>query len=356
MTDQATLGEGQGNSTDANKAAADQAGAAAKAAADAAGGGDQAKIAADKAASDAAAKAIADAATTASAGEKWRDMPSAEKWRENYATKKATVDGKLDQAAHDKLLSRLKRFSTIDDALESFFNADKKIADGSYKKSLGDKATPEEIAEYRKANGIPETHDKYLEKLPDGLVIGEEDKPFIEKFTKAFHDKNADPAVVAAAIKTYYEVVDEQEGLRAEANAAAKTVTEDELRGEWGADYRANTNLINAFIGSMPKDLQDELFQSAKPDGTQIMNNPAMLKWLAQQARELNYTGAVLPSGQAAVQSMETEIQQLTAASGDKNGPYWKGPAHPKMKGETVMSGRLLELLELKQKLGNRAA
>jgi len=283
-------------------------------------------------------------------------VAAGDKWRENYATKKATVDGKLDQAAHDKLLNRLKRFQSIDDALEWGFNADKKIADGSYKKPLGDKATPEEIAEYRKANGIPETHDKYLEKLPDGLVIGDEDKPFIEKFTKAFHDKNADPSVVAAAIKTYYDVVDEQEGLRAETNAAAKTATEDALREEWGADYRANTNLVNSFIGSMPKDLQDELFQSAKPDGTQIMNNPAMLQWLAQQARELNYTGAVLPSGQAEVKGMDTEIHDLTKASGDKNGPYWKGPPHPTRKGETVMSGRLLELYELKDKLGARKA
>jgi hypothetical protein len=283
-------------------------------------------------------------------------VASSEKWRESYATKKATVDGKLDQAAHDKLLNRLKRFSSIDDALEWGFNADKKIADGSYKKPLGDKATPDEIAEYRKANGIPETADKYLEKLPDGLVIGDDDKPFIEKFTKAFHDKNADPSIVHAAIKTYYDVIDQQEGLRQQLNAAARTETEDALRAEWGPDYRQNTNLINSFIGSMPKELQDELFQSAKPDGTQIMNNPAMLQWLAQQARELNYTGAVLPSGEASAKGIDSEIHELTKASGDKNGPYWKGPPHSTRKGETEMSGRLLELYELQQRLGARKA
>lgn len=280
----------------------------------------------------------------------------AEQWRENYAKKKATVEGKLDQATHDKLLNRLKRFSSVDDALESFFNADKKIADGTYRKPLGDKATPEEIAEYRKANGVPEKPEQYLDKLPDGLVIGDEDKPFIEKFTKAFHDKNADPSVVHAAIQTYYKVLDDQEGLRQEANAVAKTTVEESLRTEWGSDYKANTNLINAFIGSMPKELQDELFQSAKPDGTQIMNNPEMLKWLAQQARELNYTGAVLPSGQASAKGLDIEIHELSVASGDKSGPYWKGPSHPTMKGETVMSARLLELLKMKERLANRAA
>lgn len=335
MTEQAsTPGENQDNSNASDKTAAETAAAQAAAA----GSADAAKTAADKAAAD---KAAADQAAAAGAGDKWR---------ENYAVKKATVDGKLDQAAHDKLLNRLKRFSSIDDALESFFNADKKIADGTYRKPLGDKATPEEIAEYRKANGIPETPEKYLEKLPDGLVIGEEDKPIIEKFTKAFHGKHADPAVVHAAIKTYYEVVDEQEGLRQQANTAARSATEDALRAEWGADYRGNTNLINAFIGSMPKDLQDELFQSAKPDGTQIMNNPAMLKWLAQQARELNYTGAVLPSGEASAKGITTELDAIKAKMADRNSDYWKGPTAEKQQ------ARYRELIDLQQRISNRAA
>lgn len=338
MTDQAsTPGENQDNSNASDKAAAD---AAADAAA-ASGGADPAKAAADKAASD---KAAADAAA-AQASTTW-----GEKWREDYATKAATIDGKLNEEQQGKILARLKRFPSAKEALDWAFNADKKIADGSFKKPLGEKATAEEIAEYRKANGIPETPEKYLDNLPAGLVIGDEDKPFIEQFTKAFHGKNADPAIVHTAIQTYYKVVDEQEGLRQEANTAAKTATEDALRAEWGADYRANTNLINAFVGSMPKELQDELFQSSKPDGTQIMNNPEMLKWFAQQARELNYTGAVLPSGEASSKGITTEIDGLKAKMADRNSDYWKGPTADKQQ------ARYRELLELQERIKSRAA
>ncbi len=278
------------------------------------------------------------------------ELAKLEQWRENYATKKATLDGKLDEPARDKLLARLKRFSTIDDALEWGFNADKKIADGSFRKPPDDKATPEQVAEYRKANGIPETPEKYLDNLPGGLVIGEEDKPLIDVFTKALHAKHADPAVVHAAIKTYYDIVEQSEGARQEANLAAKTAVEDELRTEWGADYRANTNLISAFIGSMPKELSEELFQSAKPDGTQIMNNPAMLKWLAQQARELNYTGAVLPNGQASAKGLETEMNEIKALMADRSSKYWKGAE------SAGLQARYLKLIEIQQKLAERAA
>lgn len=331
MTDQTSTPGNPDTSTGTDKSAADKttADAAAAAARGAAGGGsgDAAKAASEKAAAD---KATADAAAAAKA-------PWGEKWREEYA------------GTDEKVLKRLQRYTTPKAALDGLIEAQNKIADGSYKK-LPENATTEQIAEYRKANGIPETPDKYLEKLPGGLVIGDEDKPFIEKFTKAFHDKNADPSVVHAAIKTYYDIMDEQEGLRAEANTAAKTATEDALRAEWGADYRANTNLINAFVGSMPKALQEELFQSAKPDGTQIMNNPAMLQWLAQQARELNYTGAVLPNGEASAKSLESEINTIKALMGDRSSKYWKGPE------SAAMQARYRELVDLQQKIASRAA
>lgn len=297
----------------------------------------------DKTAVDAAAKAAADAASTAAADKAVAEASAAkvptwgEKWREEYA------------GTDEKVLKRLQRYTTPKAALDAMIEAQNKISDGSYKK-LPEKATPEQLAEYRKANGIPETPDKYLDKLPDGLVIGDEDKPFIEKFAKVFHDKNADPAVVHAAIKTYYDVMDEQEGLRQQLNAQAKTATEDALREEWGSDYRPNTNLINAFIGSMPKDLQDELFQSSKPDGTQIMNNQAMLKWMAQQARELNYTGAVLPNGEASAKSLESEINTIKALMGDRSSKYWKGPE------AAGLQSRYRELLDIQQKIASRAA
>lgn len=331
MTDQNVDAGTKPDTSTAAKAAADKASAdaAAAAALAASGGADAtAKVAADKAAAD---KAAADAATAAKAPA-W-----SEKWREEYA------------GTDEKVLKRLQRYTTPKAALDAMIEAQNKIADGSYKK-LPENATAEQLAEYRKANGIPEKPEAYLEKLPDGLVIGEEDKPLIEKFTKAFHDKNADPSVVHAAIKTYYDIVDEQEGLRAEANVAAKTATEDTLRAEWGPDYRSNTNLINSFLGSMPKDLQDELFQSSKPDGTQIMNNSAMLKWLAQQARELNYTGAVLPNGEASAKSLESEINTLKGMMGDRSSKYWKGPE------SAALQARYRELVELQQKIASRAA
>lgn len=279
----------------------------------------------------------------------WHEDPAIQE----YATKRATIDGKLDQKLADKTLARLKRFPSLSDALDWAFNSDKKIAEGTWKKEQGKAPeTPEEVAAYREVNGIPEAPEGYTEKLPDGLVIGDEDRPAIDFFTKRFHDANLSEAQGQALIKGYYDMVDEQEGLRQQANLAAKEEAETTLKAELGAEYTASLNMINAMVATMPEELQTELYQSTKPDGSQIMNNPAMLKWLAQQAKALNFTGTTLPSGQQVAKTLTDEIAQIEGAMKDLGSAYYKGPKTPG--GETVMRARYRELLDQQSALASK--
>lgn len=295
--------------------------------------------------------------TTATDATKAQVTETHKAWHEDpaileYATKRATVDGKVDQKLADKTLARLKRFPSLHDALDWAFNSDKKIADGSYKKPLSDKATPEEVAEYRKINGIPEQPDGYIENLADGLVVGDDDRPAIDFFAKRFHDANLTEAQGKALIKGYYDMVDEQEGLRQQANLAAKEEAETTLKAELGPEYTASLNMINAMVATMPEELQAELYQSTKPDGSQIMNNPAMLKWMAQTAKALNFSGTALPSGQQSAKTLTDEISQIEAAMKDLGSAYYKGPKTPA--GETVMRVRYRELLDQQEALASK--
>lgn len=298
----------------------------------------------------ATAQAQVDATTTDTNKKAWHEDQAIL----DYAAKRGTVDGKLDQKLADKTLARLKRFPSLNEALDWAFSSDKKIADGSFKKPPSDKATPEELTAYRELNGIPETPDGYLEKLPDGLVIGDEDKPIIDHFMKSFHGKHTDPAIVHSMIKSYYDMVDEQEGARQRANVAAKGATDEAMKEEWGVEYSQNVGMVNAMLDAMPEEARTELYQSTKQDGSQIMNSPNFMKWMAETAKSLNMTGSVTPSGQADAVGIEQELADLAKASGDKYGQYWKGPAHPTKKGETIMSARHLELIEQKEKRAMR--
>lgn len=261
-----------------------------------------------------------------------------EKWREDFA------------GDDTKMLARMQRYATPKDALTALVAAQNKIADGSFKKGLSDKATPEEITEYRKQNGIPEKAEDYFAKLPDGLVIGDEDKALFDDFAKSLHGVHADPKVAQTAAKWYYELQDKVAAQQHEANVKAKAETEDAMRAEWGPDYRPNINLVDTYVKTMPQDLQDMLYKSTTADGKQIMNSPLMMQWLASQARELNYTGTTLPTGESNAQSIDAEIAGFKAKMGDRTSDYWKGPSADKNQ------ARYRELLDLKTRLASRAA
>src|SRR3546814_10458699 len=77
-------------------------------------------------------------------------------------------------------------------------------------------ATPEQIAEWRKEQGIPEKPEDYDLKFDNGLVIGEADKPLVAAFLKASHATNVTPAQAKAQIASYYAIQEQQQAARAE--------------------------------------------------------------------------------------------------------------------------------------------
>src|SRR5690606_11096008 len=115
----------------------------------------------------------------------------------------------------EKLLSVLKRYTSPKSWSDAAFALRQKMSSGELKRAApGKDAKPEEIAAWRKEMGIPESPDKYDLTLEGGLVIGDEDKPYISKFTERMHGKNASNEVVKEAVSAYYEIVEEQKQQR----------------------------------------------------------------------------------------------------------------------------------------------
>lgn len=246
-------------------------------------------------------------------------------------------------AGDDKGKINNLRYKSLDDALEALHNAKTKIREGSLRKPLAADATPEQIAEYREANGIPDKPEGYFEKLPDGLVIGDEDKRIFDSFAKSMHAKNVDPSVVHETIKWYNEFAQQEEAAALERNLDAKTKVEDQFMKEWGADFPANKNLISNIVATMPKELVGEgeepgpLFLAELPDGTQLMNHPAMISMLVEMGKKLHMPSTPLAPGNSPTgQTDEARRDELVKMSGNHDGPYWKGPNAVAMQNELV--------------------
>lgn len=265
-------------------------------------------------------------------------------WPDDWRDKLAKGD--------EKVRKRLDRFQSPADVLKSWQSLEQKLSSGDMKAKLPDDATEEQIAAYRKENGIPEKPEGYLENLPNGLVIGDEDKPLVESYIERVHGKNADPAVVAETLDWYYKVQEDQIAQQAEADTQAKQKFDDELRAEWGGEYRSNINSIYAFLDSAPSaddgtPLKELMLGSRLADGTPIGNHPTMLRWLARLASDANPAGFVSPgAGGSQVESVEAEIEEINKVMRSNRAAYNK---------DEKMQARYRDLLSAREKLKDRA-
>lgn len=227
----------------------------------------------------------------------------------------------------EKRLAKLQRYTSPEAALDALFAAQQKLSSGELKSAKPKADTPEAIAEWRKENGIPEKPEEYDLTLPDGLVVGEQDKPLIGEFVKDMHGANAHPDVVKKAVASYYKLQEQALQARYEADVDIKVATEDELRAEWGSDYRRNVSSINGLLDSAPEGIKDKIMTARFADGTPLASDANALRWLANLSREINPVATVVPgAGANAGEAIATEISTLTKMMGDRTSDYWKGP------------------------------
>lgn len=263
------------------------------------------------------------------------------------ADNKPQDDWRVKLAGGDeKELKRLSRFASEQDVYKAYRELENKFKSGQVKMSAPKDGTPEEIAAWRKDNGIPDSPEAYDLSFDNGLVVGEEDKPYINEFLKSMHGHNATPDQVKAAIKSYYDIQAVQAQKIAEADSEFKDASLDGLREEWQGDFKRNINAVNNVLQSMPAEAREFFEQARMPDGRLLGNDPNVIKWLAATAFELNPAAAIMPASVAAPgMAIEEEIAALEKKIGDRESDYWKGPLAEKNQ------TRYVQLLDAKQKI-----
>lgn len=232
----------------------------------------------------------------------------------------------------EKLEKRLARYTSVDSMAEALIAAQNKIASGSLRSVLPSDATPEQLAEWRAENGIPEAPEAYDVALPDGLVIGEEDKPIVDEYLKAAHAANLTPQQVKTNLAWYFEQQEKQIEIQNQSDYNAKESGEEVLREVWGTEAKLNKNLVKGLIASAPGDVPDQILGARLADGTPLGSHPDTLRWLADIARQINPVATVVPgAGTNAAQAIETELAGLQEQMKDKTSNYWKGPTAEKL-------------------------
>ncbi len=234
-------------------------------------------------------------------------------WRDEYA------------GDDDKFKSTLERFNTPADMGKAFREAQGKIRSGQFREAPGSDATDDDIRAYREANGIPLEAAGYLDNLPEGLVLGEEDRAIFQDFANVLHEMNVPPSVGHAVIDWYNNFTESAQDEIAELDAMHHQQTEDTLRQEWAGDYRANINLIGSLLeAQFGEEVKDALLNARDPAGRAIMNIPGVLEGFANISRQLNPIAQLTqPSGDPQ-QTLDAEIAELEKYMKDDRQAYNK--------------------------------
>jgi hypothetical protein len=226
----------------------------------------------------------------------------------------------------DKFKSQLERYSTPEDLGKAFREQRSTISSGNLKQAPDENATPEDLAAYRAANNIPAEASGYLDNLPEGLVLGDDDKAIFEDFAGAMHEMNVEPAVMHKVIDWYNGFAEDQQDQMAEMDNGHHQETEESLRAEWGTDYRANINLVGSLIeGTFSEENASAILNARDAEGRAIMNIPGVLEGLASIQRQINPVTQLAPkTGGTAQQTLEDEIADIEKFMRDDRAKYNK--------------------------------
>ena len=255
-------------------------------------------------------------------------------------------------AGDDKDLAKvLSRYSDEAAFGKAHKSLQAKLSSGEYKKALPEGATAEEIATWRKENGLPDAAEGYVEKLelPKGIVIGEADKPIVAEFAAAALEGNVEPGQFNKMVGKYYEILDAQRAKQEDADAAFKTESEEALRADWqGADFRRNLTAVNNLISTWPEGLASRVLAGRTPDGRKLGDDPVFIKQLASLAVELNPTSTLVPAGTTdPAKTVTDELESIRKFRRENPDGY---------NADKKMQDRELELIDANLKLQKRSA
>jgi hypothetical protein len=241
-----------------------------------------------------------------------------------------------------KVAEELGRYSEIGMVGAALVEAKNKIRSANIRTDFPGEGTDKEQSRWREDNGVPTEAKGYFDKLPEGLVVGEEDVAGMAVLAEAMHGAHAPVGVTHAAMAAYYQHVENVDAERAEQDVASKKASEDTLNEVYGADYRRNINDLTAWIGTAPEGVRESILSARTADGTPLGNDPAYMQWMIAQMRTFNPLVTVPGLGGGDPGSaLADEIKTIETRIREDNAGY---------RGDKAMQARYLELIQARDK------
>jgi hypothetical protein len=214
-------------------------------------------------------KAAADEAGKTEVKSPWGDN-----WREEMA------------GGDDDVAKAISRYGSPKGVARALREAQVAIRSGQQRLPKPDPKDEKAMAEWRKAEGIPDDPTGY--KLPESVQkrLTDDDKPILSSFTEFAHTKGARQDVVDIAAEWYLDMAEAAQAKQLETDKADAESAEDALRKDWSnGEYKGNLTLASRFLEGVPG-LGKEWIGLRAPDGRLLGSIPEFISWAADQGRD----------------------------------------------------------------------
>ena len=227
------------------------------------------------------------------AGIKAPEAPEPQDWRETVS---------------DELKDTATRFNSIDDALRSVKNLQKR--EGQVRVP-GKEATDDEISAYHKAIGVPKAANDY-NLVPEGAT--DQEKAGLENWSSRFHELNVPKDTAAKLVEMVNK--DQEAFIEAQIKADEEFAKEQEsaLRDEWKGDFDKNKTIANRSLSAIAERAGvdvEALTKVETKDGRFLLDNADMLRLFATIGREMS-EGTIGPShSESDLESMQDQLDDI---------------------------------------------
>lgn len=259
-----------------------------------------------------------------------KDSDPVKDWKDAFIAKALSgIENKVTAAKlakrTDSLRKELSRYKSAEDYMLAGFAAREKIRSGEYRKTkLPEDATEEEVAAWRKDNGIPEKPAAYEIPKVAGHRWTEDDDPFIESFKGIAHNANFSQSQMDAAAKWYAATMAEQQDqylqMMSSLDKEDRETARDTLRAELGgSDFKPSLILMERLLKdeeAMPNGIGEKMMSARYQDedgrSRRLINNPDIARFLISVARD-TYGDNAMISGDArtTMNNRKKEIEDL---------------------------------------------
>lgn len=190
----------------------------------------------------------------------------------------------------EKILSELSRLKSPTDIAKEYVRQKQELSKPRAPLTPPAKdATPEQIAEYRKAVGVPDagTIEAYGIAAPEGYELSEVEKGALADLTKSAHAAN----LPTGAVKTIADVFFRNQAAHQQAmnklDGERSKGWKADLEGELGKDFEPMVGAAEAYLTQQFGDDQEgksELLNARLPGGGKLGNHPFFVKMIVDAA------------------------------------------------------------------------